>query len=414
MFHRRVFCFCGRRDDGCAQVRRYFGGGCGRDRAPGGDCRRPARGEDGRGLGPGRRHRRPPRDRARRAGRSRPGARVARRAVRRHHDVAAAIGAAAPPPRFRYRRLRPHRRQEHRATRSPLAGRPTFAEATAGRPAVVDRLLAVGELWSSRIVAACLADAGIASQWCDARSVIRTDARHGCAAPDLATTAECVARLVRPALALNRVVVIGGFVGSGPGRRDDDAWTGRVGLFGRDPRRLPEADEIEIWTDVDGVLVRRSARRGGRAGAPGALVRGRLRTGQVRREGAAPEDDRAGGGAGHSGRGAQLAAARRAGDAHRRAWRRRRAGRGRRLAGRRQPGPYRAPAVRGRARSPRWRSRRSPTPGSAWSSASSRTIGSRSWSTRRSISTAFAPAWRSLPTCGFAPGSPRYAPSAIA
>jgi aspartate kinase len=103
-------------------------------------------------------------------------------------------------------------------------------------------------------VAACLANAGIASQWCDARGVIRTDARHGCASPDLAATADAVTRLVRPALALNRVVVLGGFVGSGPagetttlGRGGSDYSAAIVGA-------CLQADEIEIWTDVDGVL----------------------------------------------------------------------------------------------------------------------------------------------------------------
>ena len=172
--------------------------------------------------------------------------------VRRHHEVAAAMGAQ------RSRLDADVDGLALTAARSidalSAGASPTSAEATAGRPALVDRLLAVGELWSSRIVAACLANAGIASQWCDARGVIRTDARHGCASPDLAATADAVTRLVRPALALNRVVVLGGFVGSGPagetttlGRGGSDYSAAIVGA-------CLQADEIEIWTDVDGVL----------------------------------------------------------------------------------------------------------------------------------------------------------------
>src|SRR5215203_5654849 len=57
------------------------------------------------------------------------------------------------------------------------AAHAVHAIAAAGRttPALVDRLLATGELWSSRIVAAFLADAGIPSQWVDARLVVHTD-----------------------------------------------------------------------------------------------------------------------------------------------------------------------------------------------------------------------------------------------
>ena len=166
--------------------------------------------------------------------------------ARRHHQVAAVIAD-------------PARRQRLDADIDGFAravARNIDAVAAAGgaRPAVVDRLIAVGELWSSRIVAACLADEGIASHWLDARSVIRTDGRHRRAAPDFAATEAAIVRLVRPALALDRVVVIAGFVGSGPagdtttlGRGGSDYSAAIVGA-------CLNADEIEIWTDVDGVL----------------------------------------------------------------------------------------------------------------------------------------------------------------
>jgi aspartate kinase len=121
-------------------------------------------------------------------------------------------------------------------------------------PALVDRLVAFGELWSSRIVSAAFAAAGVPVQWIDARHVLRTDACHGEATPDLAMTDKAVTRLVRPALALDRVVVLGGFVGSGP-----DGATTTLGRGGSDYSAAVLgacllADEIEIWTDVDGVF----------------------------------------------------------------------------------------------------------------------------------------------------------------
>jgi aspartate kinase len=109
-------------------------------------------------------------------------------------------------------------------------------------------------LWSSRIVAAFVADAGIASQWIDARHVIRTSDRHTEAVPDVAAIEAAVARHVRPVLAIDRVAILAGFIGSSPtgatttlGRGGSDYSAALVGA-------ALDADEIEIWTDVDGVL----------------------------------------------------------------------------------------------------------------------------------------------------------------
>jgi aspartate kinase len=129
----------------------------------------------------------------------------------------------------------------------------TIAEG-GGTSSLSDRLVACGELWSSRLVAAAFVEAGIPAQWIDARHVVRTDGRHGEAVPDLDATEEAVSRLVRPALALDRVAILGGFIGSGP-----DGATTTLGRGGSDYSAAVLgacllADEIEIWTDVDGVL----------------------------------------------------------------------------------------------------------------------------------------------------------------
>jgi aspartate kinase len=146
----------------------------------------------------------------------------------------------------------------HAALEGIARGASQAVQAIAGggdaSPSLVDRLLACGELWSSRIVAAFLADAGMSVQWVDARHVVRTDGCHRHAAPDLAATDKVVSRVVRSALALDRVVVMGGFIGSGP-----DGATTTLGRGGSDYSAAVIgacllADEIEIWTDVDGVL----------------------------------------------------------------------------------------------------------------------------------------------------------------
>jgi aspartate kinase len=120
--------------------------------------------------------------------------------------------------------------------------------------AAADRLVATGELWSSRLVAALLEDGGITSRWLDPREVVRTDARYQAATPDLVATAHAVDKFVRPLLASDRVVVIGGFIGSAP-----DGSTTTLGRGGSDYSAALlgaclSADEIQIWTDVDGIL----------------------------------------------------------------------------------------------------------------------------------------------------------------
>jgi aspartate kinase len=121
-------------------------------------------------------------------------------------------------------------------------------------PAAIDGMLAAGELWSSRLLAALLQDAGLAVRWIDARDVIRTDGRHQSAAPDIEAIRRRVDRVLYPALSSGHIVVLGGFIGSGP-----DGATTTLGRGGSDysATLLGEslrADEIQIWTDVDGVF----------------------------------------------------------------------------------------------------------------------------------------------------------------
>ena len=117
-----------------------------------------------------------------------------------------------------------------------------------------DAVHAVGEVVSSRVVAAAFADHGIASSWIDARTVLVTDAEHNAAAPDMLETCDRARERITPHLADGHVVVLGGFIGAtaagitstlGRGGSDYSA-----AIFGS----CLGADEIQIWTDVDGML----------------------------------------------------------------------------------------------------------------------------------------------------------------
>jgi aspartate kinase len=117
-----------------------------------------------------------------------------------------------------------------------------------------DAVHAVGEIVSSRIVAAAFADHGVPSAWVDARTVLITDAEHNAAAPDMVETCERARARLAPEVAAGKVAVLGGFIGAtasgvtstlGRGGSDYSA-----AIFGA----CLEVDEIQIWTDVDGML----------------------------------------------------------------------------------------------------------------------------------------------------------------
>ncbi len=120
-------------------------------------------------------------------------------------------------------------------------------------PRSVDAVSAYGERLSSAIVALALRKCGLETAHVDSRKVIVTDARHTQAAPILPLTYSRLAEAVAP-LANERVVVMGGFIGSSEqgvtttlGRGGSDFSASIVGAgIG--------AEEIQIWTDVDGML----------------------------------------------------------------------------------------------------------------------------------------------------------------
>jgi aspartate kinase len=123
-----------------------------------------------------------------------------------------------------------------------------------GTPRSSDALLAFGEILSARIVTAAFADCGLRARLVDAREVMITDAAFGAAEPDLDEVGARGRRLLLPAVANGDVPVLGGFFGSTP-----DGRTTTLGRGGGDTSAAVlgaalSASEIEIWTDVDGLM----------------------------------------------------------------------------------------------------------------------------------------------------------------
>jgi aspartate kinase len=120
-------------------------------------------------------------------------------------------------------------------------------------PRSVDAISAFGERLSSVIVAAAFDSLGIPAVQVDSRDFIITDRRHTHAAPLFAETYQRLAAGIPPLLR-DKVVVMGGFIGS-----TEDGVTSTLGRGGSDYSASIigagiGAEEIQIWTDVDGML----------------------------------------------------------------------------------------------------------------------------------------------------------------
>lgn len=120
-------------------------------------------------------------------------------------------------------------------------------------PRATDAVSALGERLSSLVVAARFRQLGIAAQHVDSRTVIVTDRRHTQAAPIFAETYQRLAATIPP-IAAKQVVVMGGFIAS-----TEDGVTSTLGRGGSDYTASIVgagigAEEIQIWTDVDGML----------------------------------------------------------------------------------------------------------------------------------------------------------------
>ncbi len=132
-------------------------------------------------------------------------------------------------------------------------------------PRALDAVAGLGERMSVRLLAAALDDADIPAQYVEATQLIVTDSVFQNAHPDFEQTARRTQRLLGPILDQGRVPVVTGFIAATP-----EGVTTTLGRGGSDytagilSAALP-ANEVWIWTDVDGVM---SADPRARAGRP--------------------------------------------------------------------------------------------------------------------------------------------------
>ncbi|HEY6266297.1 MAG TPA: aspartate kinase [Candidatus Acidoferrum sp.] len=118
----------------------------------------------------------------------------------------------------------------------------------------LDAISSLGERLSAPLVAAAVHELGVCSEAVEATELVVTDAFHGGAEPQMELTREKSQARLRPLLEKGIVPIVTGFIGAtaegqlttlGRGGSDYSATILGAAL---------EADEVIIWTDVDGVL----------------------------------------------------------------------------------------------------------------------------------------------------------------
>ncbi len=120
-------------------------------------------------------------------------------------------------------------------------------------PPLRDEIVASGELLASQLLAAVLRENGIAARYVDARRMIKTDESYGGATP-LAETATATQAALSPLIDAGEIPVVGGFIASTAKGATTTLGCGGSDFSAAIIGAALDAREIQIWTDVSGVL----------------------------------------------------------------------------------------------------------------------------------------------------------------
>jgi len=116
----------------------------------------------------------------------------------------------------------------------------------------LDRIVSLGEILSTKIVSARFNSLGIENIWKDSRQIIRTDSNYGFAALDFPVTNKQIKEFFDNTKA--NLVILPGFIAS-----DAEGITTTLGRGGSDYTgailaAALDAEVLEIWTDVSGMM----------------------------------------------------------------------------------------------------------------------------------------------------------------
>ncbi len=117
-----------------------------------------------------------------------------------------------------------------------------------------DQIVSLGELISTKIVAASLAESGINSSWIDARTLIRTNNIYREAEVDWNKTTQCIEQRLLPLTKTSECIITQGFIG-----HTSEGFTTTLGREGSDFTAgilayCINAESVTIWKDVPGML----------------------------------------------------------------------------------------------------------------------------------------------------------------
>lgn len=121
-------------------------------------------------------------------------------------------------------------------------------------PRISDLIVSYGERLSSRIVAAAFCERSINAAHVDAREVIVTDSQFQKAVPQDALIEKRAAEKLLPLTAQGKVPVMGGFIASNEAGITTTLGRGGSDFTGALIGGALQAEAIEIWTDVDGIM----------------------------------------------------------------------------------------------------------------------------------------------------------------
>ncbi len=121
-------------------------------------------------------------------------------------------------------------------------------------PAQIDKVVAVGERLSARIIAALLRQYDMRGIAVDGADLLVTDDVFGNANPDLELTARQVNELLKPMLQRNMIPVITGYIGATSEGEITTLGRGGTDYTASVISALLEAEELWIWTDIAGMM----------------------------------------------------------------------------------------------------------------------------------------------------------------
>ncbi len=116
----------------------------------------------------------------------------------------------------------------------------------------LDRIVSFGEILSTKIVSAKLNSLGVENVWVDSRKLIRTDSNFTNAAVDFAETNKLIKEFYSQQTA--KLFILPGFIASDANGSTTTLGRGGSDYTGAIAAAALEAEVLEIWTDVSGMM----------------------------------------------------------------------------------------------------------------------------------------------------------------